>query len=43
MIVVNLISKRNFLTFLFYNNIDCGIGDVRHLFLSDDNILFEYK
>jgi len=41
--IVNLISRRNGLTFLFYTNINCGIGDVRHLFLSDDNILFEYK
>ena len=40
--IVNLIVEGRSLTFLIYNNIDSKIGDVRHLFSSDDDILLEY-
>ena len=40
--IVNLIFEGRSLTFLIYNNIDSKIGDVRHLFSSDDDILLGY-
>jgi len=40
--IVNLIFEGKSLTLLIYNNIDAKMGDVRHLFLSDDDILLQY-
>ena len=42
MYIINLIFDGKTSTFMIYNNINTKMGDVRHLFLSDDDILLEY-
>ena len=40
--VINIISDKEFLTFIILVKFNLEIGDVNHLFFSDDNILFEH-
>ena len=40
---INIVYECKLFTFMFYTNIDSEIGDVHHLFFSDNNILFEYN
>ncbi len=42
MYIIHLIFEGRNLTFMIYNDVNTKMGDVRHLFSSDDDILLGY-